>query len=144
MVNKNVLVPGFHQDGVVQLGCDRISINSDIKTNHPSLPTKVGIQSKSMKPYYVYILASKRNGTLYTGSTVDLLGRVHSHINGVVDGFTKRYRVKSLVYYEYVDDKEGARLREKQIKEWRRKWKLELIEKSNPEWKDLYDELVNG
>ena len=97
-----------------------------------------------MKQYYVYILASKQNGTLYTGSTDDLLGRVQSHKNGIVDGFTKRYGVKSLVYYECADDKEGARLREKQINEWPRKWKLELIEKSNPEWKDLYDELING
>ena len=97
-----------------------------------------------MKQYYVYILASKQNGTLYTGSTDDLLGRVQSHKNGIVDGFTKRYGVKSLVYYECADDKEGARLREKQIKEWPRKWKLVLIEKSNPVWKDLYDEFING
>ena len=97
-----------------------------------------------MESYYVYILASKRNGTLYTGSSHDLIGRTYQHKNALVDGFTKRYNVKILVYYEHADSKEGALLREKQIKEWRRKWKIELIEKTNPEWKDLYDDLMNN
>jgi putative endonuclease len=96
-----------------------------------------------LKQYYVYILASKRNGTLYTGFTDNLLGRVYQHKNGMAEGFTKRYGVKTLVHWEHADCKEGALLREKQIKEWHRKWKIELIEKSNPEWKDLYDELMN-
>ena len=95
-----------------------------------------------MKQYYVYILASKRNGTLYVGFSDNLIGRVYQHKNGLAEGFTKRYRIKILVYYEQADSKEGALLREKQIKEWHRKWKLELIEKSNPEWKDLYDDLI--
>ena len=95
-----------------------------------------------MKQYYMYILANKRNGTLYVGFTDDLIKRVFQHKNVLVDGFTKRYGVKKLVYYEHSDSKEGALLREKQIKEWHRKWKLELIEKTNPDWKDLYDDLI--
>jgi putative endonuclease len=90
----------------------------------------------------MYILANKRNGTLYVGFTDDLIKRVFQHKNVLVDGFTKRYGVKKLVYYEHSDSKEGALLREKQIKEWHRKWKLELIEKTNPDWKDLYDDLI--
>lgn len=97
-----------------------------------------------MKQYYVYILASKRNGTLYIGFTDDLIGRVYQHKHSLAEGFTKRYGIKTLVYYEQADSIEGALLREKQIKEWHRKWKLEIIEKSNPEWKDLYDEILNS
>ena len=95
-----------------------------------------------MKPFYVYILASRRNGTLYVGATDDLVRRVFEHKNSLVDGFTKRYNVNRLVYYEQSDSKEGALIREKQIKEWHRKWKLELIEKTNPEWKDLYNDIL--
>ncbi len=103
---------------------------------------KIGIQEKSLKPYYVYILASKRNGTLYVGVTNNLIRRIYEHKNGLADGFTKKYGVKILVYYEQGDSKEGTLLREKQIKDWHRKWKLKLIEKTNPEWKDLYDEIL--
>ena len=95
-----------------------------------------------MKSYYIYILSSKRNGTLYVGVTNDLARRIYEHKNGLVGGFTKKYNVKNLVYYEQSDSKEGALTREKQIKEWHRKWKLELIEKNNIEWKDLYDEIL--
>lgn len=91
--------------------------------------------------YYVYILASKRNGTLYTGVTNDLLKRIHQHKHDQIEGFTKRYRVHSLVYYEITSDIVAAIAREKQIKTWRRSWKLNLIEASNPEWRDLYDDL---
>ncbi len=91
--------------------------------------------------YYVYILASKRNGTLYIGVTSDLKRRVYEHRNNLVDGFTKKYHVHILVYYEGTNNAESAIRREKQFKKWERKWKLELIEKNNPEWKDLYDEL---
>lgn len=92
--------------------------------------------------YYVYILASFKNGTLYTGFTSDLIGRAWSHKNDVVDGFTKKYQVHRLVYYEVFEDKEAAMLREKQLKKWHRKWKLELIEKENPDWKDLYKDIA--
>ena len=94
-----------------------------------------------MKIYYVYILASKRNGTLYIGVTNDLVRRVYEHKNNLVDGFSKEYGVHRLVYYEQYGDVEFAIQREKYLKQWNRKWKLELIEKKNPEWKDLYDEV---
>jgi len=90
----------------------------------------------------VYILASKRNGTLYIGVTSDLLQRVWQHRTGMVEGFTKRYGVHSLVYYELHTDMRDAILREKQLKKWNRAWKIELIEQDNPEWRDLWFELV--
>lgn len=89
----------------------------------------------------VYILASKRNGTLYTGVTSNVAKRIYEHKSGSVDGFTKKYHVHTLVWYECTENLEAAITREKQIKAWKRKWKLELIEKENPDWKDLYDEL---
>jgi len=96
------------------------------------------------KTYYVYILASKRNGTLYTGVTNDLLRRVAEHKSGLVDGFTKKYKVDKLVYFEPLDDVRIAIRREKQIKKWYRKWKIELIEAHNHDWKDLYLDLLDG
>jgi putative endonuclease len=90
--------------------------------------------------YYVYILASERNGTIYVGVTNDIERRVEEHKNGIVDGFTKKYHVHQLVHYEKYDFIYDAIQREKCIKEWKRKWKLELIEKTNPEWKDLSEE----
>lgn len=87
----------------------------------------------------VYLLASKRNGTLYVGVTSDLVKRVWEHKNHVVDGFTKQYGVGQLVWYEVHETMESAIQREKAIKEWQRAWKLKLIEKFNPDWKDLYD-----
>ena len=95
-----------------------------------------------MKQYYVYILASKRNGTLYIGVTNNLLKRVDEHKNKLIDGFTKKYNVHNLVYYEQHDDIFCAITREKQMKKWKRKYKLELIEKSNPDWIDLYKDLT--
>jgi len=94
------------------------------------------------KNYYVYILASKRNGTLYIGVTNDLMRRMYEHKNGLVKGFTKKYHVHQLVYYEHSTEIEGAIRREKQLKKWKRQWKLRLIEESNPEWEDLYEKWV--
>ena len=91
-----------------------------------------------MPKFYVYILASQRNGTLYTGVTRDLLKRVSDHKSGSINGFTKKYSVHKLVYYEDTPYLHAAATREKQLKKWNRKWKLELIEKFNPEWRDLY------
>jgi len=91
------------------------------------------------KQYYVYILASKRNGTLYTGMTSDLVKRVWQHRNSLIDGFTKTYHVKLLVYFEVHHHAEEAIRREKQIKKWKRAWKLKLIEEKNPNWDDLYE-----
>ena len=93
------------------------------------------------KNYYVYILASKQNGTLYAGMTNDLQRRIYEHKHGLVEGFTKKYNIHNLVYYEEANDVKVAIEREKQIKKWNRKWKLELIEKENPNWNDLYDSL---
>ena len=90
------------------------------------------------KQYYVYILASKRNGTLYTGMTSDLVKRIWQHKNNMVDGFTKKYHVTLLVYFEVHRLAEEALKREKQIKKWKRTWKLKLIEERNPNWDDLY------
>ena len=94
-----------------------------------------------MKKYYVYILANKRNGTLYVGMTNDLRRRTEEHKQGVISGFTQRYDVKMLVCFEEFNDPRDAIAREKQLKWWHRKWKLELIESINPEWRDLAYEL---
>lgn len=91
---------------------------------------------------YVYIVASRRNGTLYTGVTADLVKRVYEHKSKAVPGFTARHGVDQLVWFEQSDSIESAIVREKQIKEWKRAWKIELIEKSNPYWNDLYAAIV--
>ena len=95
-----------------------------------------------MKQACVYMLASRRNGTLYAGVTSNLIKRVWEHKNHVVEGFTKKYAVSRLVWYEVHESMESAIQREKAIKEWKRAWKLELIEKANPEWEDLYEGLL--
>ena len=87
--------------------------------------------------YYVYILASKRNGTLYIGVTNNLERRIYEHKNDIVRGFAKKYKIHSLVYYEDTNDIYTALQREKQLKKWNRKWKLELIERVNPDWNDI-------
>lgn len=94
------------------------------------------------KEYYVYILASKRNGTLYIGVTSDLIKRVYEHKQRLVEGFTEKYDIHQLVYFETTSDIEGAIKREKQLKKWNRAWKIELIEKVNHEWHDLYNDLL--
>ena len=91
---------------------------------------------------YVYILASQKNGTLYAGVTSDLVKRIWQHKNNVVEGFSKKYHVHLLVWYEVHNEIETAINREKKIKEWKRLWKLELIEKTNLTWRDLYIEIV--
>jgi putative endonuclease len=97
---------------------------------------------KGDKQYYVYILAGKRNGTLYIGVTSDLVKRVFEHKSDLADGFSKRYGVHNLVYYEAVDSIDSAIAREKQMKKWDRAWKIRLIEKANPLWRDLYSDLL--
>ncbi len=91
----------------------------------------------SGQSYYVYILASKRNGTLYTGVTKDLLGRVRQHKSDLNDGFTKKYQVHRLVYFEEHENPSDTILREKRIKKWNRQWETNLIEEQNSEWKDI-------
>ncbi len=94
--------------------------------------------------YYVYIMASQKNGTLYTGVTSDLIKRVHEHKSDSFEGFTKKYSVKKLVYFEQTQDVVSAIEREKRLKKWNRQWKLDLISKSNPEWRDLYEDLMDS
>jgi len=104
------------------------------------IPAKAGIH-RAVPEYYVYLLASQLQGTLYVGVTNDLARRVYEHKAGMIEGFTKEYRVHRLVYYEtYVDVREAI-AREKAIKKWRRAWKVALIERDNPTWSDLYDRL---
>lgn len=102
----------------------------------------VGDPVSTMNVYYVYILASKKNGTLYIGVTSDLLKRVNEHKAKLVDGFTKKYDIQSLVFYEQYNDATVAIEREKTLKKWNRKWKIRLIEKMNPQWNDLYNEII--
>jgi putative endonuclease len=91
--------------------------------------------------YFVYLLASRRNGTLYCGVTGNLSGRIYTHREDLLDGFTSRYGVHLLVWFEWTDSIEAAILREKQIKKWNRAWKVRLIEEANPNWADLYPTL---
>ena len=93
------------------------------------------------KPGYVYIMASRRNGTIYLGVTSDLAARAYQHRNGLIDGFTKEYGCKLLVWYEAHDELDNARLRERQLKKWNRQWKLSEIERMNPDWDDLFESL---
>ena len=94
------------------------------------------------KEYYVYIMASKREGMLYIGVTSDLRGRVYAHKNDISDGFTNKYHIHNLVHFEITADINSAIAREKQLKKWNRAWKTTLIENNNPEWRDLYCDLM--
>ncbi|HSX25266.1 MAG TPA: GIY-YIG nuclease family protein [Candidatus Andersenbacteria bacterium] len=93
--------------------------------------------------YYVYILANKKQGTLYIGVTNNLVRRIHEHKHGLVPGFTKKYGVKNLVYFELTSDIKIGIAREKQLKKWNRDWKIRLIEKDNPDWNDLYSDILS-
>ncbi len=93
------------------------------------------------KQPYVYILASKKNGTIYIGVTSNLIQRIWQHKNNQVEGFTKKYNVHTLVYYEQHEEMESAIIRENQMKKWKRDWKIQLIEKDNPLWEDLWSNI---
>ncbi len=95
-----------------------------------------------MKHYYVYIMASRKDGAIYVGVTSNLIKRVYEHKEGLIEGHTKKYNIKELVYYEVTDSIEAAIIQEKRIKTWKRQWKIELIEKENPNWLDLYNEIT--
>jgi putative endonuclease len=94
------------------------------------------------KSYYVYIITNKKDGTLYIGVTNDLLRRIYEHKEGEIEGFSRKYKLKKLVYYEETNDIISAISREKELKKWQRKWKVKLIEDFNPEWDDLYEKLL--
>ena len=117
--------------------------------NQNNLSDIIGMQSKTryqgseMKVFYAYIMASKRTGTLYVGSTSDLIKRVWEHKNKLIPGFTAKYNVHMLVYYEIHETYVEAARREKRFKNWCRQWKLNLIESLNPEWGDLYEEICS-
>ncbi|MEK7096583.1 MAG: GIY-YIG nuclease family protein [Patescibacteria group bacterium] len=96
-----------------------------------------------MKNYYIYMMASKKDGVLYIGVTNNLARRVYEHKQEIIDGFSKRYFTKRLVYFENTSNIDSAISREKQLKRWKRDWKIELIEENNPGWKDLYFEIIN-
>lgn len=95
-----------------------------------------------MKAGYVYIMASRKNGTIYIGVTSDLPARAYQHRCGLIEGFTKKYRCRMLVWYEVHDTIEAARCRELQMKKWNRTWKLRAIEEMNPDWNDLFESLI--
>lgn len=95
-----------------------------------------------MKQYYIYILTNKKDGVLYIGVTNDLTRRVWEHKQKIVEGFSRKYQCKNLVYYETAIDINSAITREKQIKKWKREWKIRLIEKDNPDWNDLYCQII--
>jgi putative endonuclease len=109
----------------------------------PGLTRQSIVQLTSSVAYYVYILASQPNGTLYIGVTNDLIRRVYEHREGLADGFTKRHGVKDLVYYEIHDRVEQAIQREKNMKHWSRAWKINLIERENPLWTDLWSSIAS-
>jgi putative endonuclease len=94
------------------------------------------------KSYYVYIITNKKYGTLYIGLTSNLIKRIYEHKHNVIQGFSSKYNLHLLVYYEQSNDVMAAISREKQLKKWNRDWKIELIEKSNPEWNDLYFKIL--
>ena len=126
------------------------TVRHAVEERHPSDKSpKIGrkhieVGGKMEKKPAVYILASMKNGTLYTGVTSGLLKRVWQHKNGIIEGFTKRYHVNMLVWFELHLTMESAIQREKQIKKWKRDWKVKMIEEKNPEWDDLYFRYSNG
>jgi putative endonuclease len=109
------------------------------KSSFSVIPAKAGIQDSLMSNFYVYILSSERNGTLYIGVTAHLLKRVYEHKNDLADGFSRKYHIHNLVWYEIHQTPGAAITREKQLKAWKRSWKLQLTEEANPDWKDLYE-----
>lgn len=111
-----------------------LALDSGFRRNDP--------QHRIKGMYFVYIMASERNGTLYVGVTNDIARRAYEHREGLIDDFSKKYNVKRLVYFEPHDDVESAIRREKQTKDWQRAWKLDLIETDNPDWIDLFDSLT--
>lgn len=95
-----------------------------------------------MKKPAIYIISNQKNGTIYTGVTSDLIARIYQHKNNLLEGFSKKYGCKNLVYYELFEVMDAAIAREKQLKNWKREWKIALIEKDNLQWRDLYEGLL--
>jgi putative endonuclease len=115
------------------------------RSHNHVIPANAGIHVQylsMLKHYSVYLLANQRLGTLYVGSTSNLIQRIHQHKAGLADGFTKRYGIKMLVWFEMHESSLTMVSRERQLKEWKRQWKVDLIEKENAQWRDLYDDLL--
>jgi len=123
---------------VAGIACDQVCSSFPRRVTDPR-GNPVALVSKQPA---VYLLARERNGTLYIGVTSNLPKRVWEHKNDLAEGFTKRHKVHRLVYYELHGDMEAAISREKQMKKWRRQWKMELVEKRNPYWRDLWEEIL--
>ncbi len=117
-----------------------------LPSSMPVILANAGVQQRSptMKQPTIYILASQRNGTLYIGVTSDLVKRIWQHKNKLVEGFTQKYNVHQLVYFEQHHEMISAIAREKQLKKWNRDWKLALIAKTNPDWRDLWPDICGG
>lgn len=138
----------FVQDDETQIAYDTFS-HSVLDTDSKMLnqvqhdgESKFSMTRNRMKKGFVYIMSNKQDGVLYIGVTSDIVKRVYEHKNDFVDGFTKQYNLKNLVYYEVYDEIEEAIKREKQLKNWHRDWKIELINKQNPKWEDLYESIL--
>lgn len=138
---KIIFVKDKHRYPITVFGYEKNKAVISVKTGIQQLEFFICTLSNIMSTYYVYILASKKNGTLYIGVTNNLARRVYEHRNDLIEGFTKKYNVHRLVFYEQFTDINNAIETEKRLKGWNRKWKIELIERTNPGWKDLYDEL---
>jgi putative endonuclease len=110
-------------------------------SGNPGVNSSGNPNFQNMEKFYVYMLCSKRNGTLYIGVTSDLVKRVYEHKNNLVNGFTKKYNIHRLVWYEIHESAESAINRERRIKKWKRAWKLKLIGQDNPGWSDLYESI---
>ncbi len=129
---------------MIELFCvipDSDGIERDCLNHLRGDPGSRTYQTMYTKQYYVYILASQRNGTLYIGIINNLITRIYQHRNKTKETFTSKYDVGDLVYYEHTKDIESAIAREKQLKKWQRRWKIELIEATNPHWEDLFPKL---
>ena len=118
--------------------------NNNVLFVIPNLTGNLINNFNKMKNYYVYIMTNKPNGTLYLGVTNDLVRRSYEHRNSLIDGFTKKYNLKMLIYFEVFDRVEDAILREKRVKKWNRQWKIDMIEKFNPDWLDLYNQITDS
>lgn len=128
--------PGVRQDDKVRCPCGPLQVLT------PKDAENAPAREHPPVNYYVYLLANRRNGALYVGVTRDLVRRMYEHREGLADGFTRRYGIKRLVWFDSTGDVLAAIAREKQLKDWKRAWKIELIERSNPDWRDLYPSIL--
>jgi putative endonuclease len=132
----------YHKAYCLSLLQTRVKLNPCPKYQICVIPAQAGIPSAMEKAFYVYMLASERNGTLYLGVTSNLVKRIWEHREGLFEGFTKKYGVKHLVWFEVHTEAMAAITREKQLKKWNRDWKIKMIQQENPDWRDLYEDIT--